>query len=299
MQLVDDRARRRELAEFLRTRRERLSPQDVGLAAGPRRRTPGLRREEVAELAGIGTAWYTWLEQARDIKPSEGSVRQIARALLLDDTSKRYLLDLALERAPRVRREEVVTPGMQSMLSALSSPAYIRGQRWDLLAYNYLADALFDFAHIPDRNLLRNLFRPELRGFNPNWEAMARQHVAMFRSDCAGLLHDPWIRDIVDDLKECSSDFRAWWAEQTVSEQHSGHKTFDHPLLGRLHFDFNVFIAADSHNLKLVIYSADGQETERCIEQLHCAKKRGELLRGPGLWKALRVRQFAGGNGGR
>src|ERR1700757_2497176 len=104
MPLVDDRARRRELAEFLRSRRERLSPEEVGLAPGPRRRTPGLRREEVAELAGIGTAWYTWLEQARDIKPSEGSLRQIARALQLDETHKRYLLDLALERAPRPGR---------------------------------------------------------------------------------------------------------------------------------------------------------------------------------------------------
>jgi hypothetical protein len=142
--------------------------------------------------------------------------------------------------------------------------------------------------------LFRNMFGPEARALNPNWELMARQHVAMFRSDCAGLLNDPWILEVVDELKERSAEFRAWWAEQAVSEAHSGHKTYLHPLLGPLRFDFNVFVAADSRNLKLVIYSPDGEQTARCLDALRCKKKRGELTGGTGLWAALRERCHGG-----
>jgi transcriptional regulator with XRE-family HTH domain len=259
--IVDDRARRRELAEFLRSRRERLTPSLAGLPWGRRRRTPGLRREEVAELAGLGTTWYTWLEQGRDIKPSEGAIRQIARALQLDEANKRYLMDIALERAPRVRRAEVVTPGLEAILAMMVTPAFVRGQRWDLLAANDAANALFGFEHLEDRNLLRNAFTPESRALLPNWEPITKQHVAMFRADNAGLLNDPWILEVVDDLKERSPEFREWWAEQAVSEALSGHKTYAHPVLGELSFDFTVLQCADSPNLRLVAYAADGQQT--------------------------------------
>ena len=132
MHAVDDSARRRELGDFLRSRRERLSPGAAGLRSSGRRRTPGLRREEVAELAGIGTAWYTWLEQARDIRPSEGALRHIARALQLSEVERRYLVELATEHMPRAHRPEVVTPGLVAVLHAFNGPAYIKGQRWDL-----------------------------------------------------------------------------------------------------------------------------------------------------------------------
>jgi transcriptional regulator with XRE-family HTH domain len=273
-ELFDDRARRRELAEFLRARRERLTPAAAGLPSGRRRRTPGLRREEVAELAGLGTTWYTWLEQARDVKPSEGAIRQIARALQLDKANKRYLLELALERAPRVRRQEVVTPALQAMLNTIAGPAYVKGQRWDLLAYNDVANAFFDFDHLGDRNLLRFMFSPETRAMLPNWLHTARQHVAIFRAECAGLLHDPWILEIVDDLKARSPEFREWWSEQAVAEAQSGHKTYEHPLIGRVSFDFTVLQATDCPNLRLVVYVADNEETRKRLSVFLSARAR-------------------------
>src|ERR1700755_342896 len=125
--------RRQELADFLRARRQRLKPAPGKFSQTSRRRTPGLRREEVAELAGIGTAWYTWLEQARDIRPSEGALRHIARALQLSDIERRYLVELATEHRPRAHCPEVVTPGLVAVLHAFNGPAYVKGQRWDLL----------------------------------------------------------------------------------------------------------------------------------------------------------------------
>ena len=255
MHRIDDSARRRELADFLRSRRERLSPLAAGLRSNGRRRTPGLRREEVAELAGIGTAWYTWLEQARDIRPSEGALRHIARALQLDDAERRYLYELATERAPRSRRPEVVTPGLSAVLHAFSGPAYVKGQRWDLLEWNEEANVVLDLEHIPRRNLLANLFTPESRRFLPNWEHMARQHVAMFRADNAGLLEDPWIHTLVDELKATSAEFAAWWSEHAVSEAQSGHKTYQHPLAGELRFDFTSLVVCDAHGLRLIVSS--------------------------------------------
>ncbi len=274
MEQVNDETRRRELAEFLRSRRERLSPEEAGLPSGRRRRTPGLRREEVAELAGIGTTWYTWLEQARDIKPSEGALREIAQALRLDTTERRYFLELASERAPRQRRQEIVTPTLQSLLESISGPAYVKGQRWDLLAYNEIANVLFDFEHLSDRNLLRRVFSLGTRHCMPNWEQMGRQQVAMFRADCAGLLKDPWISELVDDLKERYPEFRSWWAEQAVSEMRGGHKTFEHPEAGQLSFEFTVLQAADSPNLKLVAYVPDDDGTpERLAQYLERKRK--------------------------
>src|SRR5882672_33059 len=139
----NDQARRRELAEFLRSRRERLTPADVGLPAGRRRRTKGLRREEVAFLACIGAAWYTWLEQARDIRPSEIALRHIARALRLTDPEKRYFLELALDRAQETPFGEPCDDAARSTLDTISGPAFVLGLGWDLLAYNEAANAVF------------------------------------------------------------------------------------------------------------------------------------------------------------
>jgi transcriptional regulator with XRE-family HTH domain len=254
-----------------------LSPSAAGLPRGVRRRTRGLRREEVAELAGIGTGWYTFLEQGRDVRPSEGAVRRIARALQLDDAEKRYLLNLALESAPRGRGEEAITPVLRNVMSAgIACPAFVVGQRWDLLDYNELANAVFDFEHIPDRNLLRGTFTPEARLFHVYWEQMARQSVATFRARNARLLRDPWILGIIDELERLSPEFRAWWSEQAVSEMYSGHSTYDHPFVGRLQFDYTLLEPADSRNLTLQVCSADGVETEHRLAELVRQARRGE-----------------------
>jgi transcriptional regulator with XRE-family HTH domain len=287
MHQFDDGARRRELGDFLRSRRERLSPAAAGLRSSRRRRTPGLRREEVAELAGIGTAWYTWLEQARDIRPSEGALRQIARALQLDDAEKRYLYDLALEHAPIKRGEEIVPPALLTILNGFDGPAYVRGQRWDLLAYNEIAEAIFDMRRIPDRNLLRNTFRGEHRRLLPNWAHVAHQQVAMFRAENAGSLKDPWIHQFVDELCHDDADFARWWSEQAVTDQYSGHKTYDDPRIGRLSFDFTTLRGGDGTRLRLVVYVADDDETRAKVAAFVRAWRQGRVS--GELWALLRA----------
>jgi transcriptional regulator with XRE-family HTH domain len=278
--ILSDEARRRELAEFLRSRRERLKPGELGLPARSRRRTPGLRREEVAELAGIGTAWYTWLEQARDIRPSEGALRSIARALKLDEVERRYFFDLALARAPRVFRDEPVPDALQAVLEAISTPAFLKGRRWDLLGYNRIADQVLDLARLPDRNLLRNMFTPASRRLFPNWPYYARQHVAMFRADSVGLLSDPWVRQLVDEMNVRSGEFREWWSEHAVAEMKSGHKTIQHPYAGLLSFDFATLELGDRPSLRLIVYLPTDEETRVGMATLQAHRS---ALR-PSIW---------------
>jgi transcriptional regulator with XRE-family HTH domain len=266
---MDDLVRRRELAEFLRSRRERLTPEDAGLRLGShRRRTPGLRREEVAELAGIGTAWYTWLEQARDVRPSEQALRRIARALQFDETEKRYYLELALGCVPRSRGEELVPPELETLLHGLAVPAYVKGLRWDVLAFNEAADATFEFSRAADPNVLRTAFHSDMRARLPNWEQYARQQVAMFRADCVGLLKEPLVGELVDELTQSSAEFREYWSEHAVEEMKSGHETYDHPHVGELSLTFTILQSADNPNLRLVVFQPDDEETEERLAQL-------------------------------
>jgi transcriptional regulator with XRE-family HTH domain len=273
MQTDDDAARRRELAAFLRTRRERLSPSAVGAPTSRRRRTPGLRREDVAELAGIGTAWYTWLEQARDIQPSESALRRIAQALRLDPTEERYLLGLVLRCVPPLPGEELVSPELHAVMQALDGPAYVKGRRWDLLAFNGPCDAVFDYAQLADGNILRYLFSPEARARLPHWSACAQQHVAMFRADCASMLDDPWVHALVDEMVESHVEFRDWWQEQAVAEMNSGHQTYDHPLVGRLSMNFTILQAADNPRLRLVVFLPDDDDSWARVATLVDARR--------------------------
>jgi transcriptional regulator with XRE-family HTH domain len=262
-------ARRRELAEFLRSRRERLTPEEAGLPLLRRRRTPGLRREDVADLAGIGTAWYTWLEQARDIRPSEATLRRIARALKLDAVDERYFLGLALTCVPEQSpNEEIVPPDLEGVLEGFRGPAYVKGRRWDLLAFNALGDRTFGFGQLTERNLLRNLFRPEARARYPNWPAVAHQQVAMFRADCAGILTEPWIQSLVDELNQTSGEFRTWWTEQVVEEMSGGHQTYEHPEVGELSLDFTTLKSAESPNLRVVVFLPEDDETRQKLRRL-------------------------------
>ena len=145
---------------------------------------------------------------------------------------------------------------------------------------------MFDLDHIPCRNLLQNMFRPESRRLMPNWEHMARQHVAMFRADNAGLLKEPWILQLVEELRRSSREFAEWWSEHAVSEAQSGHKTYEHPLAGRLTFDFTNLLAADSPNLHLITYTASDEETRQRVAELKehpCTRARRSTL-----WQLLR-----------
>jgi transcriptional regulator with XRE-family HTH domain len=293
-QAFNDEFRRRELADFLRSRRKRMTPRTKGSHEGRRRLTSGLRREEVAERAGVGTTWYTWLEQARDIRPSELTLHRIARALQLTKAEQRYFLDLALERAPRTIRDDVPTPVLLSTVNGLGSPAIVLGQWWDFVAYNAAANALLDLDYAPTRNRLRILFTPQARALLPHWASSARETIMQFRARNGAMLAHPAVVTLVSDLRKRSEHFRAFWAEQEVSsETHSGRVTFDHPFVGRMTFEFEHLQVLESPSLTLLTHVCDGAETCKRLSELLRQKQNGEHDAAHNMWTALTPRRYA------
>jgi transcriptional regulator with XRE-family HTH domain len=293
-QAFKDEFRRQELADFLKSRRKRLKAETSGLHERRRRLTSGLRREEVAERAGLGTTWYTWLEQARDIHPSEVTLHRIARALQLDKAEKRYLFDLALERAPRTIRDDVPTPALLATVNGLGTPAIVVGQWWDIIAYNEAANALLDLDYAPTRNRLRNTFTPQVRAFHPDWASFARESVAQFRARNGAMLAHPAVVTLVSELRQRSEHFRAFWAAQEVSsEMNSGHFTFDNPFVGRLTFQFEHFQVMESPSLTLLTQVCHGAETRRRFDELLRQLRHGERSAAHNLWTAVTPRRYA------
>lgn len=217
--------RRRELADFLRTRREKIKPEHVGLAQGSRRRTPGLRREEVAELAGVGTTWYTWLEQARDIQPSSEVLRRLGLALQLNSAEMRHLFILAGKALPMDLNSdtEELTETMKRFLNnALHVPAVVVGARWDILGMNAKAEEVFTGAKDLDpkrRNWIYMAFcQSHIRKNDPEWQSNARRLLAEFRASLGEALDNPWVQEIVELLKKESPEFNSWWREHDVRD---------------------------------------------------------------------------------
>jgi transcriptional regulator with XRE-family HTH domain len=257
----------------------------AGLRSTRRRLTSGLRREEVAELAGVGTTWYTWLEQARDIRPSEVTLNSIARALRLTSVERGYLLDLALERAPCTGCEAMPTPALLSIVNGIDSPAVVLGPSWDIIASNLAATALIDLEYAPSRNLLQAIFSPQARAFYPNWASFAKQKVALFRAHSAGRLGHPAVQQLVSQLTHQSPEFRQWWAEHEVSdEMHSGHVVYNHPFVGRICFDFELLGVLESPSLLLEILVCSGAETRARLEELVRQERSGEHTPVHNLW---------------
>jgi transcriptional regulator with XRE-family HTH domain len=262
--------------------------------AGSRRLISGLRREEVAGLAGVGTCWYSWLEQARDIRPSEATLLRISRALQLTAPEKKYLLDLALERAPRVQRDEVPKPVLLRIVNGIGSPAVVLGQWWDFIAYNAAANALLDLDYAPVRNRLQWAFTPQTRALYPHWARWAKQLVGLFRASNASMLGHPAVMKLVSELKESSKHFRAWWAEQEVcDEMNSGHLTWQHPFVGRLTFDFELLQVRESPSLTVHVQVCDGAETRKRLDRLLHQQANGEHDATHNLWTALAPRRMA------
>ena len=220
--------RRRELADFLRTRREKLKPEVLGLAQGARRRTPGLRREEVAELAGVGTTWYTWLEQARDIQPSVEVLRRLGQALKLNTAEMRHMYVLA-GKAPPLEldsMDESVSPSMQRLLDeALHAPALLLGGRWDILAMNRPAHDIFMGLMkypIEKRNYLYYAFcDKDFRSRIPEWEKNSRRLIGEFRASLGESVDNPWVLQLIELLKSDSPEFAKWWPEHDVRDNTS------------------------------------------------------------------------------
>lgn len=249
------------LGDFLRSRRERLSPETVGLAGGRRRRTPGLRREEVAELADIGVDWYIRLEQGRAVCPSAGTVEALARALRLDPVEHAHLRALAAPSGRRGFVRETVPDAIRRLVGSLGQPAYVTGRRWDVLAWNAAAaDTVADFGRLPeaDRNVLVHLLTDPgaRRLFGAAWPDEARRVVGQFRA-----AHDLWAGDpafagLAERLRRDSPEFAGWWdAHDIRTGGEAGRKELHHPRRGLLRFEYATFQANDDPALRLTVYT--------------------------------------------
>jgi transcriptional regulator with XRE-family HTH domain len=252
----------RELAELLRSRRDRLTPADVGLPAGSRRRTAGLRREEVAQLAGVSTTYYTFLEQGRDVRPSRQVVTAIAGALRLSPAERTHLFQLAgiTPAADEQDRAETVSPVVSAMIGRLDPfPAYLKGRRWDMLAANRSARALFtDWQARPpgDRNQIWWMFTdPDARKVYVHWEKEAADMLGRFRAAAARRLDDPDFTDLIDRLHQASPEVRSWWPRYDVKPVGGGTKHLHHPDLGDVAFQHTVLQVADQPDQMLVYFT--------------------------------------------
>ncbi len=254
-----DEGRGRELADFLRSRRARLTPKALGLRAGQRRRTPGLRREEVAELAGIGVDWYVRLEQGRAVRPSAATIDALARALRLSKAEHAHLRILARTHGAPAWSRESVPDAVRRVVEHMNHPAYITGRRWDVLAWNAAADDLFGFSRMAEaeRNTLLSMFvSPGARKrFGAGWADEARRMLAQFRSSHDVFAHDPAFRTLVAQIKAACPDFDAWWKAHDVRAPAAGHKKVRHWKKGVLAYEVASFQANDDASLKLTVYA--------------------------------------------
>jgi transcriptional regulator with XRE-family HTH domain len=251
--------RRVEFGHFLRSRREKLNPKAVGLPDGRRRRTAGLRREEVAELAGIGVDWYIRLEQGRTVSPSAATIDALARALRLSKAEHAHLKALARDADRRAFVVETVPEPLRRLVDHLNVPAYITGRRWDVLAWNTAAEDIFAFGRLPEANrntLISVLTNPNLKKlFGASWESEAKRMVAQFRATHDLWAGDPAFIDLLDRLRKGCREFGAWWEAHDVRNVRGGEKLLHHPRKGRLRFEHASFQANDDPALKLIIYT--------------------------------------------
>jgi transcriptional regulator with XRE-family HTH domain len=249
------------LGTYLKDRRTKLDPAAFGIEL-TRRRTPGLRREEVAQRANVSATWYTWLEQGRGGAPSADVLERIARALMLTDVEREHLFLLGLGRPPEVKyhASEGVTPRLQRVLDALEfSPAVIKTATWDVVAWNRAAAAtLTDYGALPpeQRNILRIVFcDPRVRAAQSDWERAARFVVGAFRVDVARAGAASQVGDLVDELSRLSPEFEALWRDNDVRTHGEGAKHLRHPIAGPIAFEYSTFAVDGRPDLSLVIYN--------------------------------------------
>ena len=253
---------RRELAEFLGSRRRQVSPAAVGLPAGGNRRTPGLRREEVALLAGVSHTWYTWLEQGRDIRPSRQVVDALARTLRMSPAEHEYVLRLTGHGgAAPAGAADGMPAHVRRLLDALGpSPAYAITAGWAIAGWNRAYELLYPgVAAVPaaERNLLWLVFTdPAVRDLLGDWTTDSRRFLTQFRAEVGGRLADPGVVDLVTRLQAASPHFRAGWASHDVDRFSSSERRFEHPQVGTLLLEHHQLTPADAPGLHLVVYTA-------------------------------------------
>ncbi|WP_308128012.1 helix-turn-helix transcriptional regulator [Modestobacter italicus] len=258
-----DRSSRTELAAFLRSRRRQVDPSGLGVPVSGQRRTPGLRREEVALLSGVSHTWYTWLEQGRDIRPSRQVVDAVARTLQMSPAEHQYVLRLAghAASAPAEPGRAQVPAHAQRLLDALGdSPAYVITRSWSIVGWNAAYARFYPgvaTAPAADRNLLWVVFTdPYVRELLGDWTTDSRRFLTQFRAEVGARLHDADVVDLLTRLQEASLHFRAGWASHDVDSFSSSERRFEHPTVGTLLLEHHQLTLADSPDLQLVVYTA-------------------------------------------
>ena len=248
------------LGTYLKDRRRKLDPAALGFPL-TRRRTPGLRREEVAQRANVSTTWYTWLEQGRGGAPSASVLERIAHALMLTEIEREHIFLLALGRQPEVRYQAVggVTPRLQRVLDALEySPAMVKTFTWDIVAWNRAAAAVLGDGKemAPEqRNILRRIFcDPQVRARQTDWESVARFAVGAFRADAARAGASKEVEALVGELSRLSPEFAAIWRDNEVREHGEAIKYLQHPQVGLIGLEYSAFAVDGRPDLSMVIY---------------------------------------------
>jgi transcriptional regulator with XRE-family HTH domain len=260
--LKNDENRRKELAHFLKTRREKILPSQVGITTTARRRTPGLRREEVAQLAGVSITWYTWLEQGREIRVSAQVIESISRVLLLDRQERNHLFLLANQILPVdfPEYQGTVSLTIQHVLDSLSyCPTIIVDQRFNVIAWNKAACAILgDFSkmNIRQRNVVWAMFTEErFKQLYVDWHLHAQSLVGNFRSTCGKYIEDPWLNQFVNELKMQSVEFDAFWSLHEIKNNNEVYKQLNHPIVGSLDFEVCNFEVLNSAALKMIVHT--------------------------------------------
>ena len=271
---------RDELAAFLRARREALTPEQVKLPRGRSRRTPGLRREEVALLAGVSVTWYTWLEQGRRINASTDVLRSIGRALRLDDAGQQHLVSLAQpvsSNGAAVDAPDEVPSALRRLIEEFEpAPAYVLGPHWEFAAWNGAQARLYpplEKLEGIERNLIWVLFAHDgVRRLIVDWDIHARQALAEFRAATTPVRHDAVMTELVGRLADVSAEFRAWWPEHDVSRFETRLRRFDHPRAGMLTFEYQQLAPVEWPALRVVVQlPVPGDDSARRLAVRHDA----------------------------
>ncbi|BDH45316.1 transcriptional regulator [Salmonella enterica subsp. enterica serovar Choleraesuis] len=262
-----------DLGSFLRNRRMKLDPASFGFKSG-RRRTPGLRREEVAQLASISPTWYTWLEQGRGGSPSREVLSRIASGLMLTEPEREHLFLLAFGHLPerRYHGTDTITPRLQNVLDAMPySPAIIKTSLWDVVAWNQAArKVLVDYEQLAprQRNILRLLFTDEgARKVQEDWQAMARFVVNAFRADVTRIGGSEEATALIEELSRESEEFDAFWRSNDVSHHSEGIKRLRHPALGLIELEFSTFLLDGRPDLQLLIFNPATPQSQLVIQR--------------------------------
>ena len=260
--LNNEKHRYNELSDFLKTRRAKILPSQVGLSPGMNRRTPGLRREEVALLAGIGLTWYVWLEQGRPIHVSTQVIESLSKVLLLDKQERIHLYLLANQPLPAdiPGYQEAVSPILQHFLdSSIFSPSLVLDQRWNVIAWNKAACLIFgDFSemNVRDCNIVWAVFTDnKYKQLLVDWDLHAKGLIGRFRSACGQYVEDSWLAQFIDDLKAQSTEFNLWWPLHEIESNSEKYKKLNHSIAGILDFEVSYFDVSDNSGLRLIVHT--------------------------------------------